>query len=134
MVPSRCSVAFLQHAAEIADYPVRVHGFGIFPNPNRKNSRTRCDMKKILAAATITLAFAPSGALAQERVGYAALGALSVAVVLGPVGAVAGVVVGYTAGPSIAHSWGLRRSDPRHGGRSGRASGNAASNQRPPTQ
>lgn len=98
------------------------------------SSRARCDMKKILAAATITLAFAPSGVLAQERVGDAALGALSGAVVLGPVGAVAGVVVGYTAGPSIAHSWGLRRSDPRHGGRSGRASGNAASNQRPPTQ
>src|SRR5262249_3415907 len=30
--------------------------------------RARCDMKKILAAAAITLAFAPSGVLAQERV------------------------------------------------------------------
>jgi len=91
-------------------------------------------MKKILAAAAITLAFAPSGVLAQERVGDAALGALSGAVVLGPIGAVAGAVVGYTAGPSIAHSWGLRRSEPRHDGRSGRTSGNAASNQKPPTQ
>src|SRR6266542_6496999 len=69
-----------------------------------------CDMKKILAAGVITLAVAPSGVLAQERAGDAALGALSGAVVLGPIGAVAGAVVGYTAGPSIAHSWGLRRS------------------------
>jgi hypothetical protein len=98
------------------------------------SSRARCDMKKILAAAAITLAFAPSGVVAQERVGDAALGALSGAVVLGPVGAVAGAVVGYTAGPSIAHSWGLRRSEPRHDGRSGRTSGNSASNQKYPTQ
>jgi hypothetical protein len=48
--------------------------------------------------------------LAQERAGNAALGALSGAVVLGPVGALAGAVVGYIAGPSIAQSWGLRRS------------------------
>jgi hypothetical protein len=75
------------------------------------SSPARCDMKKILAAAAITLTFAPSSVLAQERVGDAALGALSGAVVLGPVGAVAGAVVGYTAGPSIAHSWGLRRSE-----------------------
>src|SRR5262249_56342510 len=84
----------------------------------------RCDMKKIFAAAVITLAFVPSGVLAQERTGDAALGALSGAVVLGPIGAVAGAVVGYTAGPSIAHSWGLRRSGTRHGGRSVRSSGN----------
>jgi hypothetical protein len=51
----------------------------------------------------------PLGAVAQERVGDAALGALSGAEVLGPVGAVAGAVVGYTAGPAIASSWGLRR-------------------------
>jgi hypothetical protein len=69
-------------------------------------------MKKILAATVILLSFAPSGALAQERVGDAALGALSGAIVLGPVGAVAGAVVGYTAGPAIARSWGLRRSEP----------------------
>jgi hypothetical protein len=131
---SRCSVAFLQHAAEIADDRSVFTDLAFFPDPNRKSSRMRCDMKKILAAAAITLAFAPSAVLAQERVGDAALGALSGAVVLGPVGAVAGAVVGYTAGPSIAHSWGLRRSDPRHGERSGRASGNAASNQKPPTQ
>jgi hypothetical protein len=86
-------------------------------------------MKKIFAALAITLAFAPSGVLAQERAGDAALGALAGAVVLGPIGAVAGAVVGYTAGPSIAHSWGLRRSEVRYGGRSARPSGNAASNQ-----
>ncbi len=92
-------------------------------------------MKKILAAGVITLAVAPSGVLAQERAGDAALGALSGAVVLGPIGAVAGAVVGYTAGPSIAHSWGLRRSSGAYrGGRSARGSGNAASNQGASTQ
>jgi hypothetical protein len=88
-----------------------------------------CGMKRIFAAGAIILAFAPS-VLAQERTGDAALGALSGAVVLGPVGAVAGAVIGYTAGPSIAQSWGLRRSsETRNRGRSARASGNAASNQ-----
>jgi hypothetical protein len=92
-------------------------------------------MKKILAAAAVTLTFAPSGVIAQERTGDAALGALSGAVVLGPIGAVAGAVVGYTAGPSIAQSWGLRRSSaPDRGVRSRRASGNAATNQKPSTQ
>jgi hypothetical protein len=71
-------------------------------------------MKKILAAAVITISLAPLGAHSQERVGDAALGALSGAVVLGPVGAVAGAVVGYTAGPAIARSWGLRGSEPRY--------------------
>jgi hypothetical protein len=67
-------------------------------------------MKKLIAAAAIAMALAPLNALAQERAGDAALGALSGAVVLGPVGAVAGAVVGYTTGPAIASSWGLRRS------------------------
>jgi hypothetical protein len=49
-------------------------------------------------------------ARAQERAGDAALGAVSGAVVLGPVGAVAGALIGYAAGPSIARSWGVRRS------------------------
>src|SRR5262249_59377767 len=65
------------------------------------------DMKTMIAAAAIAIALMPLGASAQERVGDAALGALSGAVVLGPVGAVAGAVVGYSAGPSIASSWGL---------------------------
>jgi hypothetical protein len=64
----------------------------------------------IAAAALVATMLAPSGALAQERAGQAALGALSGAIVLGPVGAVAGAVIGYTAGPAIASSWGLRRS------------------------
>jgi hypothetical protein len=67
-------------------------------------------MKKLIAATVIAMALAPPGALAQERAGDAALGALSGAVVLGPVGAVAGAVVGYTTGPAIARSWGMRRS------------------------
>ncbi len=91
-------------------------------------------MKRTFAAAVITVAFAPLGVLAQERAGDAALGALSGAVVLGPVGAVAGAVVGYTAGPSIAHSWGLRRSGRHHAGGSARRPRNAASNQGASTQ
>src|SRR6266568_858185 len=90
-----------------------------------------CDMKKILAAGVITLAVAPSAVLAQERAGDAALGALSGAVVLGPVGAVAGAVIGYTAGPAIAHSWGMRRSKPRRNQRSVDRSTPAASNGAP---
>src|SRR5436190_23494955 len=71
------------------------------------------NMKKIVAAAVIAVSCIPSGALAGERVGDAALGALSGAVVFGPVGALAGAAVGYTAGPGIARSWGLKRSEPR---------------------
>lgn len=83
-------------------------------------------MKKLLAAAVMVLSFAPSWVSAQERVGDAALGALSGAVVLGPVGAVAGAVVGYTAGPAIARSWRLRRSGPGHQKRSAKRSATAA--------
>jgi len=67
-------------------------------------------MKKALIIAILLLAGVPASAIAQERAGSAALGAVSGAVVLGPVGAVAGAVIGYTAGPSIARSWGLRGS------------------------
>jgi len=67
-------------------------------------------MRKILISAAVAMCFAASSAVAQERVGSAALGALSGAVVLGPVGAVAGAAIGYTAGPAIARSWGLGRS------------------------
>jgi hypothetical protein len=70
-------------------------------------------MKKIVIAALASLTLVPIGAVAQERGGDAALGALTGAVVLGPVGAVAGALVGYTAGPSIARSWGLRGSSRR---------------------
>src|SRR5712671_3887503 len=74
------------------------------------NVRWEPQMKKLVLASTVFLTFAPAIALAEGRGGDAALGALSGAVVFGPVGAVAGAVVGYTAGPSIAHSWGFRRS------------------------
>lgn len=73
----------------------------------------RRNMKTTVVAALIAIWCVPSATFAGERVGDAALGALSGAVVLGPVGAVAGAVIGYTAGPSIADSWGLKRSDPR---------------------
>jgi hypothetical protein len=71
-------------------------------------------MKKSLAILTIAMTFVASRASAGERTGDAALGALAGAVVLGPIGLVAGGAVGYTAGPSIASSWGLRRSPARH--------------------
>jgi hypothetical protein len=77
-------------------------------------------MKRMLVVTVLATALTPMGALAQERAGDAALGALSGAVVLGPVGAVAGAVVGYTAGPAIASSWGLRRYSRRHYRRSAR--------------
>ncbi|MCK1620683.1 hypothetical protein IVA96_29720 [Bradyrhizobium sp. 159] len=64
-------------------------------------------MNKAVITAIAMLACVPASAVAQERAGDAALGALSGAVVLGPVGAVAGALVGYTAGPTIARSWGL---------------------------
>jgi hypothetical protein len=69
-------------------------------------------MRGKLAALAAALVLLSSSVRAQERSGDAALGALSGAVVLGPIGAVAGAVVGYTAGPSIAQSWGMRRSSP----------------------
>ncbi len=67
-------------------------------------------MKKAIAMTALGLSLISSAAMAEERATDAALGAVSGAVVLGPIGAVAGAFVGYTAGPSISHSWGLRRS------------------------
>jgi hypothetical protein len=70
-------------------------------------SRTR----EKIAIAALALSLISSRAIADEhRGGDAALGALSGAVVFGPIGAIAGAAVGYTAGPSIAHAWGFRRS------------------------
>ena len=72
-------------------------------------------MKKTIASAALSLVLMSSTAMAEERAGDAALGALSGAIVLGPIGAVAGAVIGWTAGPSISHSWGLNRaSAPRY--------------------
>ncbi|CAL77211.1 conserved hypothetical protein [Bradyrhizobium sp. ORS 278] len=73
-------------------------------------------MTRMLAISALAVALVTSGVMSshaqadEHRGGDAALGALSGAVVFGPVGAVAGAVVGYTAGPSIARSWGFRRS------------------------
>jgi len=70
-------------------------------------------MEKLRIVVLIAIGLAPSTTLADERVGDAALGAVSGAVVLGPIGALAGAAIGYTAGPAIANSWGLRRSESR---------------------
>ena len=70
-------------------------------------------MKNLLVGTLIVGSLISFEAKAQQRAGDAALGAVSGAVVLGPVGAVAGALIGYTAGPSIAHSWGLRHSSRR---------------------
>jgi hypothetical protein len=70
-------------------------------------------MKRLLVAAVIAGSFFSVEANAQDRAGSAALGAVSGAVVLGPVGAVAGALIGYTAGPAIAHSWGVGHSASR---------------------
>ena len=73
-------------------------------------------MKHKVVVVAVAILLLPAAAQAQERVGDAALGALSGAVVLGPVGAVAGAFVGFTAGPHIAGAWGVR-----HGRRTHRA-------------
>jgi hypothetical protein len=73
-------------------------------------------MKKLFVAVMIAGSFFSFQARAQERAGSAALGAVSGAIVLGPVGAVAGAVIGYTAGPAIAHSWGVGHSASRSRG------------------
>ena len=70
-------------------------------------------MKKLVVAALMATTFLSFEAEAQERAGSAALGALSGAVVLGPVGAVTGALIGYSAGPAIAHSWGVGHSRSR---------------------
>jgi hypothetical protein len=70
-------------------------------------------MKKTIPSVALFLALMSSTAMAAERPGDAALGAVSGAVVLGPVGAVAGAVIGWAAGPSISHSWGLHHASVR---------------------
>jgi hypothetical protein len=70
--------------------------------------------KMIIIAALVAAGLAPVAAQAQERLGDAALGAVSGAIVGGPIGLVAGGIVGFTAGPSIAHSWGLRHRSHAH--------------------
>jgi hypothetical protein len=67
-------------------------------------------MNRIITIAIVAagIGLLPVAAGAQERLGDAALGAVSGAIVGGPIGLVAGGVVGFTAGPAIASSWGLR--------------------------
>jgi hypothetical protein len=91
-------------------------------------------MRPLLAAVVMAVSLAPVGAFAQERVGDAALGGLSGAIVFGPVGAVAGIVVGYAAGPGISRSWGLRRTDSRYQGRTAQRPAAARSNNAELTQ
>src|SRR5207248_10820132 len=88
-------------------------------------------MKTLLVAALIAGSLISFEAKAQERAGDAALGAVSGAVVLGPVGAVAGAFIGYAAGPSIARSWGIRRS--ASSSRARRAARNGAASPEQPT-
>jgi hypothetical protein len=83
-------------------------------------------MRLLFAASIIAISLAPPQAVAQERAGDAALGAVSGALVFGPVGAAVGGVIGYTAGPSIARSWRLKRSPPARSGRSAKRSNSAA--------
>ena len=98
-LPSRaCRIALI--------WPGSVRPITIFGEGHRA-------MKRIAVVALIAIWCAPSSALADERVGDAALGAVSGAVVLGPIGALAGAAIGYAAGPAIANAWGLRRSAPR---------------------
>ena len=88
-------------------------------------------MRTLIAAAIVALAL-PSAAMAQERAGDAALGAISGAVVLGPVGLVAGAVIGYAAGPSIAQSWRRSRHHPRPQTRAAKRPAHLAARQRAP--
>jgi hypothetical protein len=46
-------------------------------------------------------------AVAQERLGDGAMGAVAGAIVAGPFGALAGGLVGVSVGPDIARSWGF---------------------------
>ncbi len=73
-------------------------------------------MKMLLAVGLVIagIAFLPTAAAAEERLGDGAMGAVAGAIVGGPVGAVAGGVVGYTAGPNIARGLGIRHRHYRH--------------------
>ena len=61
-----------------------------------------------LALASILSLAALGSADASERLLDGVLGGAAGGLVLGPVGLVGGAVIGATAGPGIAHSWGLK--------------------------
>jgi hypothetical protein len=84
-------------------------------------------MNRIISIAIVAagIGLLPVAAGAQERLGDAALGAVSGAIVGGPIGLVAGGVVGFTAGPAIASSWGMRH---RHYYRTRRTASRQSSN------
>ena len=63
----------------------------------------------VIVIATSAVLAVPTMASADERLGDAALGAVSGALVGGPIGAVAGGVIGFAAGPSISNEWFHRR-------------------------
>ncbi len=71
---------------------------------------------KWFASVVLSLTLMSSAAIAEERGGNAALGA--VRDVLGSIGAAAAAVNGYVAGPSISHSWGANHSSAPHSARS----------------
>ena len=108
-----------------------------FVGPNRRSvfllGLKGTHMKRMVVAVLIVVWWVPSGASADERVGSAALGAVSGALVLGPIGAVAGAAVGYVAGPSIARSWGLH-SEPPHPPRTAKSSRKTTSRRGSPIQ
>src|SRR5216684_7082513 len=108
LIPGRAGTFIFDRARVPLDRSIVGPQFG--SHVFNQNPQWEPYMKRLVLGSAIFLTFAPAMALAQGRGSDAALGAVSGAVVLGPVGAVAGAVIGYTAGPSIAHSWGLRRS------------------------
>lgn len=74
----------------------------------------------VFAVFLIVAALATPAAIAQERLGDGALGALAGALVAGPVGLVVGAGVGYAAGPQISRGFsgstrhrGYRRGGPQ---------------------
>ena len=100
------SGAYFARPSPLPVSPSCRRNFGV---PCRWSCTQGTAMKKLLVGALLAASFISFEARAQNRAGDAALGAVSGAVVLGPVGAVAGALIGYTAGPSIAHSWGVGR-------------------------
>jgi hypothetical protein len=69
---------------------------------------------KRLGIAAILSALMLAPAMAGERLGDGAMGALAGAVVAGPVGLVAGGVIGYAAGPKISERLGINKPRYRH--------------------